>query len=52
MLPLVRVVDQLIRRRAKALPVVDGEQRVLGIVTGVTCNGAVIWVCASAGGTC
>jgi CBS domain-containing protein len=32
--PLVRVVDQLIRRRVKALPVVDGEQHVLGIVTG------------------
>ncbi len=32
--PLQVVVDQLIRRGVKALPVVDGERRVVGIITG------------------
>jgi CBS domain-containing protein len=32
--PLRTVVDQLIRRGVKALPVVDGERRILGIITG------------------
>jgi hypothetical protein len=50
--PLLRVVDQLIRWRVKALPLVDGEQRVLGVVTGATCCGAATWARAAAYGRC
>ncbi len=32
--PLQTIVDQLIRRGVKALPVVNGERRVVGIITG------------------